>query len=137
MDMLAACLMRKAKTSGSKSYWLRAAEVGERLQSVRDDLKSADVLGRAYLGAGSFDKAVAPLEKLARAKPDDGQAWMYYGIALSRSGMSRKAMEALEMSVQLAPESISALTELGYVYESDKQYQQALRAYEKAYEAGG
>jgi Flp pilus assembly protein TadD len=94
-------------------------------------------LGRAYLGAGSFEKAVSPLEKIARARTDDGQAWMYYGIALSRSGMSRKAMEALEMSVQLAPDLVPALNELGYVYESDKQYQQALRAYEKAYAAGG
>jgi len=137
MDMLAASLMRKAKASGSKAYWLRAAQVGEKLQQVRDDLKSADIVGRAYLGAGSFDKAVAPLEKIARAKTDDGQAWMYYGIALSRSGMSRKAMEALEMSVQLAPDLVPALNELGYVYENDKQYQQALRIYEKAYAAGG
>jgi tetratricopeptide (TPR) repeat protein len=137
MDMLAASLMRKAKATGSRSYWLRAAEVGEKLQQVRDDLKSADMLGRAYLGAGSFERAVAPLEKIARARTDDGQAWMYYGIALSRSGMSRKAMEALEMSVQLAPDSIPALIELGYVYESDKQYQQALRVYEKAYAASG
>jgi tetratricopeptide (TPR) repeat protein len=128
MDLLASSLMRKARASGSKAYWLRAAEVGEKLELVRNDLKTADILGRAYLGAGSFDKAVAPLEKIARARTDDGQAWMYYGIALSRSGMSRKAMEALEMSVQLVPDSIPALTELGYVYESDKQYQQALRA---------
>src|SRR5215471_5732211 len=137
MDMLASSLMRKARASGSRSYWLRAVEVGEKLQQVRDGLNSADILGRACLGAGNFEKAVAPLEKIAKGKTDDGQAWMYYGIALSRSGMSRKAMEALEMSVQIAPDLIPALNELGYVYESDKQYQQALRIYEKAYSAGG
>jgi tetratricopeptide (TPR) repeat protein len=137
LDMLASSLMRKASASGSKAYWQRAAEVGEKLQQVRDDLKSAEVLGRAYLGVGNFEKAVAPLEKIAKSRSEDGQAWMYYGIALSRSGMSRKAMEALEMSVQLAPDLVPALNELGYVYESDKQYQQALRAYEKAYAAGG
>jgi len=137
LDMLASSLMRKANANGSKAYWLRAAEVGEKLQQARDDLKSAEVLGRAYLGTGNFEKAVTPLEKIAKSRPDDGQAWMYYGIALSRSGMSRKAMEALEMSVQLAPDLVPALNELGYVYESDKQYQQALRAYEKAYAAGG
>ncbi|HKF54754.1 MAG TPA: tetratricopeptide repeat protein [Blastocatellia bacterium] len=137
LDMLASSLIRKATASSSKAYWLRAAEVGEKLQQVRDDLKSAEVLGRAYLGAGNFEKAVAPLEKIAKSRTDDGQAWMYYGIALSRSGMSRKAMEALEMSVQLAPDLVPALNELGYVYESDKQYQQALRAYEKAFAASG
>ena len=44
-------------------------------------------------------------------------------------------MEALEITIQLMPDSVAALAELGYVYESDKQYQQALRIYEKAYAA--
>jgi len=45
----------------------------------------------------------------------------------------RKAMEALEITIQLMPDSIPAMSELGYVYENDKQFQQALRIYEKAY----
>jgi tetratricopeptide (TPR) repeat protein len=46
-------------------------------------------------------------------------------------------MEALEITIQITPDSIPALSELAYVYESDKQYQQALRVYEKAYAASG
>jgi tetratricopeptide (TPR) repeat protein len=42
-------------------------------------------------------------------------------------------MEALEIAIQLVPDSVPALSELAYIYESDKQYQQALRIYEKAY----
>jgi tetratricopeptide (TPR) repeat protein len=137
MDLLAESLMRKARKPNSDARWLEAAEVGEKLKSVRDDLKTANILGRAYLGARQFASAVAPLEKLARANPENGQAWLYYGIALSRSGSLRKAMEALEITIQLTPDSIPALSELGYVYETDKQYQQALRIYEKAYAASG
>jgi tetratricopeptide (TPR) repeat protein len=137
MDLLAESLMRKARKPKSESLWNEAAEVGEKLKTVRDDLKTANILGRAYLGAQRFDSAVAPLEKLARANTDNGQAWLYYGIALSRSGRMRKAMEALEITIQLNPESIPALSELGYVYEADKQYQQALRIYERAYAASG
>jgi tetratricopeptide (TPR) repeat protein len=44
-------------------------------------------------------------------------------------------MEALEITIQLMPDSVPALSELAFVYESDKQYQQALRIYEKAYAA--
>jgi tetratricopeptide (TPR) repeat protein len=146
LDLLAECLMRKARKTAangaSKSggeaataYWLEAVETGEKLVAIRDDQKSANLLGRAYLGARQFDKAVGPLERLARANTDNGQAWLYYGIALSRSGQLRKAMEALEITIQLMPDSPPALAELGYVYESDKQYQQALRIYEKAYSA--
>jgi tetratricopeptide (TPR) repeat protein len=135
LELLAESLMRKARKANSDARWLEAAEVGERLKVVRDDLKTANILGRAYLGAKKFDSAVAPLEKLAKANKDNGQAWLYYGIALSRSGQMRKAMEALEITIQLTPESTAALLELGYVYETDKQYQQALRIYEKAYAA--
>jgi tetratricopeptide (TPR) repeat protein len=143
MELLAESLMRNARKSNpearpdarSDARWIEAAEVGERLKLVRDDMKTANILGRAYLGARKFDSAVAPLEKLAKANRDNGQAWLYYGIALSRSGQMRKAMEALEITIQLTPESIPALSELGYVYETDKQYQQALRIYEKAYAA--
>jgi tetratricopeptide (TPR) repeat protein len=135
LGMLAESLMRKARKSSSAAAWAEAAEVGERLRAVRDDQQTASVLGRAYLGAREFDKAVGPLEKIAKANTGSGQAWLYYGIALSRSGQMRKAMEALEITIQIMPDSVAALSELAYVYESDKQYQQALRIYEKAYAA--
>ncbi|HWX39955.1 MAG TPA: tetratricopeptide repeat protein [Blastocatellia bacterium] len=137
LELLANSLMRRARKGNSKADWLRAADAGEKLLAVRDDLKTANLLGLAYLGGGQFDKAVAPFEKLAKANRDDGQAWLYYGISLSRSGSVRKAMEALEITIQITPDSIPALSELAYVYESDKQYQQALRVYEKAYAASG
>jgi tetratricopeptide (TPR) repeat protein len=137
IELLAESLMRRARktnaAAAASALWNEAAEVSEKLRGVRDDEKTAGIQGRAYLGAKQFDRAVAPLEKLARADTSNGQAWLYYGIALSRSGKMRKAMEALEITIQLMPDSIPAMSELGYVYESDKQYQQALRIYEKAY----
>jgi len=138
MELLAESLMRKARKANSASsnaVWVEAAETGEKLKLIRDDDKTAGIMGRAYLGAKMFDKAVPPLEKLAKANPENGQAWLYFGIALSRSGQMRRAMEALEITIQLVPDSTPALLELGYVYESDKQYQQALRIYQKAYAA--
>ncbi|HWO00292.1 MAG TPA: tetratricopeptide repeat protein [Blastocatellia bacterium] len=134
IELLVESLMRRARKSNSAAVWNEAAEASEQLRTVRDDEKTAGIQGRAFLGAKQFDRAVAPLEKLARADASNGQAWLYYGIALSRSGKMRKAMEALEITIQLLPDSIPAMSELGYVYESDKQYQQALRIYEKAYE---
>lgn len=136
LELLAESLMRKARKLSQKqaaAFWAEAVTIGEQLKSARDDLKTANVLGRAYLGALLFEKAVEPLEKLAKENTDNGQAWLYYGIALSRSGKTRKAMEALEITIQLLPDSVAAMNELAYIYEGDKQYQQALRIYEKAY----
>jgi tetratricopeptide (TPR) repeat protein len=143
LELLAESLMRKARKVGANTsaasanaanaLWNEAATVGEQLKAVRDDAKTANLLGRAYLGAKNFEKAVAPLERLAKENTDNGQAWLYYGIALSRSGKTRKAMEALEITIQLVPDSVAAMSELAYIYENDKQYQQALRIYEKAF----
>jgi len=137
IELLAESLMRRAHKTNSAAMWNEAAEVSEKLGAVRDDQKTAGIQGRAYLGAKQFERAVGPLEKVARADTSNGQAWLYYGIALSRSGRMRRAMETLEITIQLLPESIPALSELGYVYEADKQYQQALRIYEKAFAASG
>ncbi|HXG63909.1 MAG TPA: tetratricopeptide repeat protein, partial [Blastocatellia bacterium] len=76
LELLAESLMRKAQAAKINAAWLEAAEVGEKLRAVRDDLKTANILGRAFLGAQQFDRAVAPLEKLAKASPDNGQAWL-------------------------------------------------------------
>ena len=136
LELLAESLMRKARKvsqNAAPALWTEAATAGEQLKAARDDIKTAGVLGRAYLGALQFEKAVEPLGRVAKENPDNGQTWLYYGIALSRSGKTRKAMEALEITIQLLPESVPAMNELAYLYESDKQYQQALRIYEKAY----
>ncbi|HEY6331733.1 MAG TPA: hypothetical protein VI756_20570, partial [Blastocatellia bacterium] len=136
LTLLTESMIRRAGKTGADDDWAQAVTAAEQLNHARDDLDSENLLGRAYFGSHQFDQAAVPLEKIAKAKPGDGQAWLLYGISLSRSGQSRKAMEALEITIQIIPDSIPALKELGYVYESDKQYQQALRIYEKAYAAG-
>lgn len=136
-ELLAGTAMRRAAATKSQDDWQAAVAASEQLVKLKDDLSTESILGRAYFGAKEFDKAVPPLEKVAKAQPSDGQSWLYYGIAASRSGQTRKAEEALEITIQLLPASLPALSELAYVYESNKQYEQALRIYEKAYEASG
>ena len=58
-------------------------------------------------------------------------------VAYSRSSQWKPAAEALEQTAKLAPTYLFGLLELGYVYESDKQYDKALSVYEKAYQVSG
>src|SRR5262249_2221866 len=113
LELLAESLMRKARKvkteAAANALWVEAAATAEQLKAVRDDTKTANLLGRAYLGGKNFEKAVEPLEKLAKENTENGQAWLYYGIALSRSGKTRKAMEALEITIQLLPDSVPAM----------------------------
>jgi tetratricopeptide (TPR) repeat protein len=110
---------------------------GERLIAVRDDERAWGLLGQAYLIDKQYAKAAPLLDKFARAHADSSGASYNLGVALSRSSQWKQAAEALEKTVKLAPTNMAALLELGYVYESDKQYDKALAAYQHAYEASG
>lgn len=111
--------------------------VGERLILVRDDERAWGVLGQAYLFEKEYTKAVPLLDKFARAHADSGGAWFNLGIALSRSSQWKPAAAALEQAIKLVPTNMNALLELGYVYESDKLYDKALVAYQRAFDASG
>ena len=115
----------------------QAIASGEKLLAVRNDEKTWGVLGQAYLIDKQYAKAAPLLDKYARAHMDSGPAWHSLGVALSRSSQWKPAAEALEHAVKIAPNNLGALLEMGYVYESDKQYDKALSAYERAYEASG
>jgi tetratricopeptide (TPR) repeat protein len=115
----------------------QAISIGERLIAVKDDERAWGILGQAYLVDKQFAKAAPLLDKFARAHSGSGAAWFSLGIALSRSSQWRPAAEALEQTIKLTPTNLAALLELGYVYESDKQVDKALVAYQKAYEGSG
>lgn len=111
--------------------------VGERLIAVRDDERAWGLLGQAYLIDKQYAKAAPLLDRFARAHVESGGAWYNLGVALSRSSQWKPAAEALEKTIKLAPTNTAALLEIGYVYESDKQYDKALAAYQRVYEASG
>ncbi len=115
----------------------QAISVGERLLAVKDDERGWGLLGQSYLVDKQFARAAPLLDKFARAHPDSSAAWFSLGIAQSRSSQWKPAADALEQAVKLAANNMGALLELGYVYESDKQPDKALAAYQKAYETSG
>jgi tetratricopeptide (TPR) repeat protein len=115
----------------------QAIGVGERLLVIQDAEPAWRVLGPAYLADKQFAKAAPLLDKYARAHTDSGAAWFNLGLSLSRSSQWKPAAEALEQAVKLAPTNLAAFLELGYVYESDKQNDKALVAYERAYDVSG
>lgn len=110
---------------------------GERLVAVRDDERAWGLLGQAYLIDKQYAKAAPLLDKFARSHAESSGAAYNLGVALSRSSQWKPAAEALEKTIKLAPTNMAALLELGYVYESDKQYDRALVAYQRAYETSG
>ena len=107
---------------------------GERLITVRDDERAWGLLGQAYLIDKQYAKAAPLLDKFARAHLDSGGAWYNLGVALSRSSQWKPAAEALEKATSSHRRIWPRCLNSGYVYESDKQYDKAMVAYQRAYE---
>ena len=124
-----------ARSRQNPSAIKQSITAGEKLLGVKDDERAWSLLGQAYLLDKQFSKAAPLLDKYAHAHADSGGAWFNLGLANSRSNQWKPAAEALEQAIKLSPKNIAALLELGYVYESDKQYAKALSAYQRADEA--
>jgi tetratricopeptide (TPR) repeat protein len=115
----------------------QAIGTGERLIQVRNDERSWALLGQAYLYDQQYTKAAPLLDKYAHQHADSVPAWYNLGVAYSRSNQWKPAEEALEQVVKLQATNLAANLELAYVYESDKQPDKALVAYQRAYDASG
>lgn len=109
-------------------------------------------LGLAYMATGkrdeatdSFNKSVEVYEKYLRTNQKDAQAYYIMGQALVRLGNYQEdrgkapkvyleAVAALKKAVALEPENGDMYYELGVAYNRLFQYQDAVKAFEKATE---
>jgi cytochrome c-type biogenesis protein CcmH/NrfG len=81
-----------------------------RLQvGVRTQLVRADALSRQRRSG----EAVALLEEIVQAHPENGEAWLLLGQILVRQRHSAQAERALEQAVRVDPNSVEAWFQLG------------------------
>lgn len=89
---------------------------GGDIETARDTLASVNDqnevssfnLAQLYLQAGQTDAAIATLEPLVAARPDDAEVQALYGTALGRAGRTEEADAALERALSLNPDLASA-----------------------------
>ena len=72
--------------------------------------------------------------RAVQTKPDDGDIWRTYGVALRESKQFDEAVRAMKKAIVLNPDSDYIRSSLGNVYRDMGQHEQALVAYEKAIE---
>ena len=89
--------------------------------------------GVASLEQGNYSDAIATLGEYLKEQPEDGDAWFNLGIAHLFSEHLLAAQEAFLKSREIAPEHWETYNRLGYVYEMNDQYAEALEHYEKAH----
>ena len=89
--------------------------------------------GVASLEEGNYPEAVAALRDYLKDQPEDADAWFNLGIAHLFSEQLLAAREAFLKSREIAPDRGETYNRLGFIYEMNKQYAEALEHYEKAH----
>ncbi|HLW01925.1 MAG TPA: tetratricopeptide repeat protein [Ktedonobacterales bacterium] len=88
--------------------------------------------GRAYIGAGRFQEALAAYEAALALDPTFGYAYFGRGEALRRLQRPEEALLAFERAIQLSPQDAAPYRRTGYVLNTLKRYAEALAALEQA-----
>ncbi len=115
-----------------------ATRVAMTLKSVKDDAAAAELLGRAYLATKRYPQAEAMLSKAVEGtKTPNAALYFNLGFALAQNKSWPRAAEMFANADKLNPGDANTLYYLGFVYENQRRYPQALEAYTHAYEAGG
>ncbi|MDQ3010789.1 MAG: tetratricopeptide repeat protein, partial [Acidobacteriota bacterium] len=115
-----------------------AVRVATNLKNVKDDAAATELLGRAYLAAKKYAQAEPLLSKaLADAKPPTAALYFNLGFALAQTKSWGRAAEMFTNADKLNPADVNTLYYLGFVYENQRRYPQALEAYTRGYEASG
>ena len=142
MSMLADALLRQAgsETTPTKADPLieEAVRVATSLRAARDDSASSELLGRALLAGKKYAPAEQSLQRAISLSKQPDPA-LYYNLGYAQAQLKEwpKAVESFEQADRLGLQDVNNLYYLGFVYENQRKYPEALRAYTRAYELGG
>jgi len=142
LGLLAESLLRQGANEPDEkkanSYFEEATRVATNLKNIREDAASLELLGRAFLSAKKYTNAEMTLSRaLEVSKPPSAALYFNLGFAHAQNKSWARAAEMLAQSDKLNPGDFNTLYYLGYVYENLRRYQQALDAYNRAFEASG
>jgi tetratricopeptide (TPR) repeat protein len=106
----------------------------ERLEKNEKEVFTLNVLGAIYMAKKDYQSAEETLERAIVMKP----LWPAPYNNLARlylvQGRTGEAIERFETALNTNPENAGAYLALGSIYEQNKDYQNAIRIYEKALE---
>ena len=109
--------------------------------ALRDDPSSAEALyglGSAYLNQQKTAEARASFEravKLPASYPDTlANAWNNLGLLATREGRAEEAIRCFQKALQLSPDHLIALNNLGNAYRLVKNWGEARHTFERALE---
>ena len=139
----AQALLRQGRTSQGQaktSAYQKAAAAAQKVVSADASYDNLMILAGAQLGAKQYDPALATLKQAAGKNPNDWLPLYYQGQALTQKGQFQTADDILRQALGKASSSADKVTiwkQLGFVYEKQKNYDQAVTAYRNAGDSAG
>jgi tetratricopeptide (TPR) repeat protein len=132
----AQALLRQGRTSDAKTNaYKKAATAAQKVVSADGSYDNLMLLAGAQLGAKQYDGALATSKQAAGKNPNDWLPLYYQGQALTQKGQFGTAESTLKQALGKASSSADKVTvwkQLGFVYEKQKSYDQAVTAYQNA-----
>ena len=125
--------------SAKKQRYFKAAEVAQKLAGASATYENLVLQLSAELGAGLYDKAIETGKRTIAKKPDDWIAQFYLGQAYTSAKQYTEAEAPLRTALQKTSdpsEMKSTWTQLGFSYEKQKKYAEAIEAYTNAGDQG-
>ncbi len=131
---------REQRGAAKTAAYRKAVSAASRLVSSSDAFENLMLLGGAQLGAQAYADAAATFQ---RATGKNNQDWLphyYIGQALTNTGYFSRAETSLHAALSrstVTAEINRIWSQLGFVYEKQKNYSQAKTAYQKAGDRAG
>ena len=139
----AQALLRQGRTSSGStksSAYTKASAALTKVVAANASYDNLIMLAGAQLGAKQYDAALGSLERAAAKNSNDWLPPFYMGQAYTQKGQYRSAEEKLNQALTKASKSEDKVTvyrQLGFVYEKQKRYDNAIAAYRSAGDEGG
>ena len=125
----------KRDASGKRDAYSTAAEAASRLVASNASYDNLMRLGQAQLGAKQYGNAISTFEQAGSKNSSDWLPSYYIGQAHTASGNFTSAASSLQEAQRKttsSSDSVKVWSALGFAFEKQKNYSQAITAYEKA-----
>ncbi|MCG6963328.1 MAG: tetratricopeptide repeat protein [Acidobacteria bacterium] len=127
---------RRSRSSSDKMrLYNEAAAIAEKLAARHATFDHNLLVGEAWLGAKSYDRALPWFNKAKQQRPQNALVYFYIGQCHSSTGKMDQALGELQTALKMGPEGkLRRLIydQMGYVLAKQKRYEKALDMYQSA-----
>ena len=131
---------REQRGGAKTATYQKAVSAASRLVASGDNFENLMLLGGAQLGAGAYTDAAGTFQRAVTKNSRDWLPHFYLGQALTSAGSfdrAQTAQQAAHDKPEVADERNRIWSQLGFVYEKQRNFSQAKTAYQRAGDSAG